>query len=116
VKVKKTNTTRGSTLLIWDMNPDKVHTFLIPDEALETEDFETFRMAQGLYGNTTGLTEDQEEALDRISNALAKNDSSIDDRFKGTRWEKRFVQYEVDTEKAIEEVPIVNVFFCGFAL
>jgi hypothetical protein len=109
------------TLLIWEEVPELCKLYLIPNDAITEEVGNALITAHGSCLNSVGLSDEQEDALNFLNNALVSKDSierSGDQLFpNGYPNEKKGVlgMYQVVGEKPIYD-NITAVYKAGFIL
>ncbi|KVR21745.1 hypothetical protein WK13_34980 [Burkholderia ubonensis] len=102
-------------LLVWQMVPESVEWYAIPDPA--AEELAALKSAHGAYINATATTPVQEAALGLINAAITSKDGSAEGFGPTERtWLHRWADYKVE-EAALPELSGIDaVFTCGFLL
>lgn len=105
------------TLIIWEEVPEETSLYLIPDSILNNEDREVLKVSHGNYINHTKSTDEQEKALDCLSNAFCREPKYLgEDHPVGSRWAMRFIDYKLEGDALEINKYITKVIRCGFLL
>lgn len=104
-----------NTLLVWEQLPETSSLYLIPNSEIDEEMRATLALAHGKLINCDDLTDEQSEAINRLTNILSVEPEYVDKNYKGTKWDSTWAKYQLPDGEPTMTV-ITHVYKTGWVL
>ncbi len=112
---KKDDSTQTYTLLIFELHPEDIKLYRIPNSEIDDEARAVLELAHGEYVGLRNTSEEIEEAICKLNVALSENEESWDPGID-KRWHGCWSAYFIPNKMRIKNTMITSVYLTGYVL